>query len=114
MARYVYEHVIVLKLVDADTLIVDQDFGQNIWRRNTRIRLAHINAPELATEPGKAAKLYLWNLLTPWDPLPVITLETLKDRDDNYGRLLGVCITQAGVNLNEAMVASGHAVRYKS
>lgn len=113
MARYVYEHVIVLRIIDADTIMVDQDFGQNIWRRNTRIRLAHINAPELATPAGKVAAQYLHTLLAPWDPLPVITLETLKDRDDNYGRLLGVCITQAGVNLNEAMVASGHAVPYK-
>jgi endonuclease YncB( thermonuclease family) len=112
MARYVYEHVLVLRVIDADTLVIDQDFGQNIWRRNTRLRLAHINAPELPTEAGQAAAAYLTMLLSPWDVPPVVTLETLKDREDNYGRLLGVVITASGVNVNEAMVASGHAVPY--
>jgi len=73
-----------------------------------RIRLAYLNAPELVTAEGKIARDYLAALL---GPLPAsVTLVTIKDRTDNYGRYLGVLTTHAGIDVNQALLGSGHAV----
>lgn len=109
MTLYTYRAVID-RIIDADTVVVHIDLGFTVWMHDQHIRFAHINAPELKTEAGKAARTYLFSLL---GDLPVdVILQTLKDRQDNYGRYLGVFITAAGINLNEALVQAGHAVRY--
>jgi len=71
-----------------------------------------INAPELTTEAGKAARAHLIGLLG-WTPeaRPQVVVTTIKDRTEKYGRIL-VTIILAGRDINAAMVADGHAVRY--
>jgi endonuclease YncB( thermonuclease family) len=110
MSLYTYSAK-VQRLVDADTAIVDVDQGFGVWQHGLRIRFAHINAPELATAAGKLALAYLSGLLSTL-PAPV-TLQTIKDKQDHYGRYLGVFLTSAGLNLNEALVSAGHAVPYE-
>jgi endonuclease YncB( thermonuclease family) len=77
------------------------------WPRG--IRLYGLNAPEIDTARGKAAKQWLE------DALPkgrgAITLRTHLDRHDKYGGILGV-LWVAGRNINDAMVKAGHAVPY--
>ena len=104
---------LVQRVIDGDTVVVDIDVGFHVWLRAQHIRLAHINAPELPSAAGKAAVLHLLTLLGPWLTPPQVTLQTIKDRQDKYGRYLGVFVTSAGVNVNEAMVAAGHAVPYE-
>lgn len=104
---YTYS-ALVTRIVDADTVLLDCDCGFSLWWRGMRLRLAHLNAPELATPEGKIARDYLASLLGPL-PAPV-TLVTIKDRTDNYGRYLGVLTTHTGVDVNQALLDSGHAV----
>jgi len=104
---YTYS-AIVTRLVDADTVLIDLSLGFDLWHKNQRIRLALLNAPELGTPEGKVARDYLASLLGPL-PAPV-TMLSIKDRTDNYGRYLGILTSQAGVNVNQALLASGHAV----
>lgn len=110
MSFYTYKAV-VKRVIDGDTIVVDIDVGFHMWLRDQHIRLAHINAPELGTEAGRTAKIYLETLLEiPLIVNPMVRLETIKDRQDNYGRYLGVFLTVKDININQAMVAGGHAV----
>jgi len=91
-----------VQVVDGDTVRVD---------KNRFIRLAGINAPEIAHrdspgEPfGQESKQYLCSLIgagpVRWNPLG-------KDR---YGRVIAVVRSADGRDLNLAMVAAGWAYR---
>jgi micrococcal nuclease len=103
--------VVVHRVVDGDTLNLDLALGFDVWMQDQNIRLAHIDAPEMPSDAGKAAKAYLESLI---GPLPAkLVMASMKDAQDKYGRYLGVFLTPSGVNVNEAMVAAGHAVPYE-
>jgi len=107
MTLYTYS-ALVTRIVDADTVLLDISLGFDLWHKNQRIRLAYINAPELVTPEGKVARDYVAMLL---GPLPAtVTLVTIKDRTDNYGRYLGVLTTAQGVNVNQTLLDTGHAI----
>ncbi|MEN7972334.1 MAG: thermonuclease family protein [Verrucomicrobiota bacterium] len=102
----------VRSVYDGDTCRVDIDLGLGIWIRNEKLRLVRINAPEM-TGPdkarGTAARDFLRGLI---DGKEVI-VETLKDKRGKYGRYLAeIWIGQDGnwSNVNDALVAAGHAV----
>jgi endonuclease YncB( thermonuclease family) len=91
---------------DGDTLRVVVDLGMQISVR-TAFRLARINAPELNTKAGPAARDFLRSLW-PWGvSLPV---QTFIDPTDKYGRWLVEVTLPDGSNLSDRMVAAGHAV----
>lgn len=96
----------VLKVVDGDTVDLRVDLGFSIFTE-MRVRLYGINAPELNTQAGKDARAWLLNKL-----LPNITVRTIKDRQEKYGRYLAVLLDESGNSINEQMVAVGHAVPY--
>lgn len=101
----------VERIIDGDTLLVSIDLGLDIWLTKQRMRLAHLNAPELPTEAGRATVATVAQLL---GPLPAsVVLQTLKDKPDRYGRYLGVFVTEDGVNVNEYLVQGGWAVPYE-
>jgi micrococcal nuclease len=108
----------IVRLVDGDTVDVDIDLGMAITTRQ-RLRLFGINTPEVRgpeKESGHAATQHLADLLVEfrhegeWD----IVVQTYKDKKGKYGRyladLIGVEEDGNPVNLNERMVADGHAV----
>jgi len=108
----------IVRLVDGDTVILDVDMGISITVRVT-VRLFGINTPEVRGPEkvaGHAATQHLADLLVQfrhegdWD----IVVQTYKDKKGKFGRLLAVLIGDDGdgnpVNLNERMVADGHAV----
>jgi len=97
----------VLDVYDGDTLHVEVELGCDIDTRLT-IRLAGINAPELAVAAGPVARDFLKATLG----AGAITLRTIKDRREKYGRYLGILILPDGTNVNDLMVSSGHAVVY--
>ena len=70
-----------------------------------RIRLAHIDAPELSQPHGKEARKALADLI---GDKTVTVVVTGRDR---YGRLIAT-IDIAGTNANHYLVAAGHAWHY--
>lgn len=97
----------LIRVVDGDTIWVDLDLGLDI-HHSIDLRLAGINAPEMKTYEGKAARGALIELLNRAGPMVV---RTQKDKQEKYGRYLAVVI-MGEVNVNDAMVAGGHAVAY--
>lgn len=104
-----YEYIAtIIKIIDGDTVDVQIDLGLRLYHE-TRIRLYGINAPELNTPAGQAAKLRLIQLL----PIgSTITLQTHKDRREKYGRYLGTFIDSDSHDINQRMILEGHAVAY--
>ncbi len=105
----------VTAVYDGDTCTVDIDLGLSTWIRGEKIRLNRINAPEMtgADKPkGVAARDFLRSLVLDKD----IVLQTIKDEREKYGRYLGELWVEkdgAMLNVNDALVAAGHA-RYQS
>ena len=98
----------VVAIHDGDTLTAAIDCGFDIVFTQP-IRFYGINAPELTTQAGKDALAYLLTLINVGD---VVTLDTVKDRKEKYGRYLATIKRADGLNVNDAMVTSGHAVVY--
>ena len=108
-----YEYLAQLRrVVDGDTWILDVSLGFNIWARGQRIRAAGLNAPELSTQAGQDAKAWVLGWFAAHCPDGAMTVRTIRDRDDDYGRLLGTVIGADGACLNADLLASGHAVPY--
>jgi micrococcal nuclease len=107
----VYEYTARLtRIVDADTWILDIDLGMHVWMRGQRIRAASLNAPELSTSEGKTAKAWVEAWFAQHCPDGTVILRTSRDRNDNYGRLLGTVLGPDGACLNTDMLAAGVAV----
>lgn len=71
------------------------------------VRLEGINAPELNTAAGKAAKAYAETLLTPG-----MQVSLVARKKDKYGRFLARIVMPNGDDFSTAMIAAGHAVAY--
>jgi micrococcal nuclease len=118
---YIYKAELI-RVVDGDTvdLIIDLGFDTS---RKERFRLYGIDAPEMNTLAGKAAKAWLWEVLQPLEAIYVqtIQLET-KAKRDKYGRFLAVLYDDPGdvhtklppktlalESINAQMIEAGHA-----
>ena len=97
----------VLRVVDGDTVDVRVDLGFDV-RMDMRLRLLGINAPERYTERGPAATAHLLGMLAAAGL--TVTVRTEKDRKEKYGRYLATLLLPDGTNVNERMLADGHAV----
>jgi micrococcal nuclease len=109
----VYEYrARVRSVYDGDTIRADIDCGFGIWTANQSLRLLGIDAPELGKPGGKESRDYLRGLL------PVgtaVTIRTVKDETEKYGRLLATIWDRDGAygdSVNDFMVTSGHAKPY--
>ncbi len=103
----------VIGVYDGDTMTVDIDLGLHIWARDEKVRLARINAPELRgaeKEKGLAARDFLISKVMDKH----IIIETIKDREEKYGRYLAEIWLKDDSgqfqNINDLMVQNGHAV----
>lgn len=107
----------VLRVVDGDTLILLCDLGWHI-SYEARCRLIGVNAPEMDTDAGRAAKHWVIDKLGFGGPESVTgwTVEVLfiSHKLDKYGRPLGqVMVTsQQGdtYDLGLELLNAGHAV----
>lgn len=79
---YLYQAKI-LKVVDGDTLILLIDLGFDV-KKEQRVRLTQIDAPELKTPDGQEAFEYLLNIAANLDEIVIKT-----HKIDMYGRFLG-------------------------
>ena len=105
----------VVSVYDGDTCTADIDLGMGVWVRGEKRRLHRINTPEL-TGPEKSAGLLARDHLKSLIEGKPVLLQTIKDRREKYGRYLAeVWLEQpaaAPLNVNDALVAAGHA-RYQ-
>jgi endonuclease YncB( thermonuclease family) len=102
----------VLDIIDGDTLRAEVHLGCDVSIRMT-IRLYGINAPEMSTDEGKAAKAYVVEWISTNAPQGIFVLRTIKDHKEKYGRYLGLVVSNvAEETLNDALIRTGHAVKY--
>ena len=98
----------VLRTIDGDTCELDVDLGFSIHVRQ-HVRLLGINAPEHDTAEGKKAAAYLSGMI----PNGVeLTVETVRDKSEKYGRTLGKLVLKDGRVVNDEMVKAGLAKPY--
>lgn len=101
---------LVTNIVDGDTIDVSIDLGLRVSINSRRIRLYGINAPELrqpTLSEGQRSKAWLIRQLL----AKQVTLRTIKDGDDKFGRLLGD-VWMGTTNINRRMVELGLATPY--
>lgn len=100
----------VLSVHDGDTITCVLDLG---WRISytSSIRLYGINAPELSTPEGVAARDYVMSLLSPGDKVTVVSHKLLGNTE-KYGRVLASVMLSDGRDLSTLLLAGGYAVAY--
>jgi micrococcal nuclease len=119
---YIYKAELI-RVVDGDTVELMIDLGFDTSRKE-RFRLYGVDAPEMNTAEGKAAKAWLIGILGPYGAIYVqtIQLET-KAKRDKYGRFLAVLFDETSdmqasgptktrvcpSSINARMIAEGHA-----
>lgn len=108
----------ILRVVDGDTVDAEVDLGFDI-RFRMKLRLLGINAPEMRTPEGPLAKLHLEELLAAPQPIAStaslyapVTVRTVKDRQEKYGRYLATLLLVDGTEVNARMVVDGFAAVY--
>jgi len=97
----------VLKIYDGDTITVRVDLGFHTHTIQ-RLRLARINAWEVRGEErpaGLIARDWLRSQILGRD----VEVQTIKDATGKWGRYIAEVFTVDGANLNDALVANGHA-----
>jgi endonuclease YncB( thermonuclease family) len=99
----------VLRVVDGDTLWVRIYLRPGHWVKQ-KLRLRGLDAPELGTTEGKAAKRFTDGLVS---QAAAVVINTT--RADKYDRYLADVFLQRGsapeLFLNQALLDNGHAVR---
>lgn len=105
---WTYPRCRVLRVIDGDTVFADIDQGLST-HREIYVRLAHINAPELSEAQGSAARARLVELVAS-EPL---TVTTIRDRTEKYGRYLAVIVNSAGVDVGMQLLSEGLARPYE-
>ena len=99
--------VTINRIIDGDTVVARLDLGLGI-NITQNVRLVGIDAPELHTDEGKAARAWLCDRIL---YRPVLLDINSKNSHDKYGRLLAVILVDE-LNLNEDMIRLGYAVEY--
>lgn len=110
--------VVVVKIVDGDTVDVDIDLGFGVTLRDERVRIMGIDTPESRTKDkvedlfGEAAKERLKVLMK--DGGKLITTEDRKGEDmkGKFGRILGDFRIGDGRKVTDILIEEGHAVAY--
>ena len=110
--------VVVIKVVDGDTVDVDIDLGFGVCLKDERVRIMGIDTPESRTSDrvedlfGEAAKARLKELMKHGGKL--ITTEDRKGEDmkGKFGRILGDFRVADGRKVTEILIEEGHAVAY--
>jgi micrococcal nuclease len=109
-----YEYpVTLLEIHDGDTFKVDIDLGLRIHCVD-KIRLAHVDAPELMTIPGVQAKMFVVQELS-----DLIEAKIFTTRQEKYGRWLAEFRyrvkrePESWRDLGSVLLRAGHAVKYR-
>jgi endonuclease YncB( thermonuclease family) len=100
----------LVRIVDGDTIVCELDLGWNIHLTGT-IRLLGINAPEMRTPEGVAARDFLATQVAPGDPVVVVSTRLLGNTE-KYGRCLASVRLASGADISTTMLSTGHAISY--
>lgn len=103
---------VVTSVYDGDTCTADIDLGFGVWIHKEKLRLHRINAPEItgsSRSKGIESKEFLASQIAG----KTITLETIKDKKEKYGRFLAeIWIEDKSgkrINVNDMVVEKGYA-----
>ncbi len=104
--NYIYRGICA-RVVDGDTYVIDVDLGYTA-HVHVRIRLRDIDVYERSTDQGKAAIVYLRELLTPLGkpPMPLI-IQSYKDARSFERWVADIWLTN-GESLAETLRKLGH------
>ena len=110
--------VVVVKVVDGDTIDVDIDLGFGVCLKDERVRIMGIDTPESRTRDkvedlfGEAAKSRLKEIMK--DGGKLITTENKhgEDMKGKFGRILGDFRAPDGRKVTDILIEEGHAVAY--
>lgn len=103
---YTYRAVITHQ-VDGDTVGATLDLGLRL-SAEVPVRLYGINCPEHDTPAGKAAAAFTADWCARHSDIVIVT----QKNPEKYGRWLGTLVAADGENLNDELVAAGHALAY--
>jgi len=113
--------VVVIKVVDGDTVDVDIDLGFGVCLKDERVRIMGIDTPESRTRDrvedlfGEAAKARLKQLMKHGGKLITTEDKSGEDMKGKFGRILGdfkVEYNGEMKRVTEIMEAEGHCVPY--
>ncbi len=113
MAHALYKYAATVTDVrDGDSITCDIDLGFGLWYKNTKIRMARINAPELlTTDPaGHASRDELRNLVAANQNR--VVLGTSSGAKDKYGRIVAEVYLADGTRVNDYMLQRNLATPY--
>lgn len=102
----------VVGIHDADTYTLDIDLGLEVFLHGQKLRLAHCNAPELATPAGVAARNWVVARMPIGTQVTIDTIHAEGDKE-KFGRWLMVVTLPDGTDLATALIAAGQAVPYE-
>lgn len=112
-----YEYKVnVVRVIDGDTIVVDIDLGFEMWLRNQSVRLFGINTPEVRTRDEVAKKVGIFvkgeveRLVS--ESNNELTVTTVFDKNDKFGRILGIFKTNTNIVLNDYLLNERYAVKY--
>lgn len=102
----------IVSVYDGDTCTVDIDLGLHTWISGEKLRLNRINAPEVTGKErpeGLKSRDFLRSKIEGKE----ILLETIKDKQEKYGRYLAEIWLEEKkgnfININDLMVGEGFA-----
>jgi micrococcal nuclease len=110
--------VVVVKVVDGDTVDVDIDLGFGVCLKDERVRIMGIDTPESRTRDdveklfGLAAKNRLYSLLEKDAKLITTEDKSGEDMKGKFGRILGDFRAADGRLVTQIMIDEGHCVPY--
>lgn len=93
----------LVRVIDGDTVVLDLDLGFYQWRLGRSYRLARINAPEMSTPEGVAARDGLVAHLT-----AVTSFMVATSKADSFDRWI-VELYADGASVSDWLVANGLA-----
>jgi len=102
----------IVKIIDGDTFDCVLDLGFDVLLE-ARVRMMGIDTPESRTR-DKEEKVYgllAKNWLKKHIDKDIIITTHVNNEKGKFGRILGT-VWKDGVNINEQMIAEGHAVSY--
>lgn len=108
----------ITRVVDADTFDAILDLGWHI-SYHAKIRLAGVNAPEMNTPEGRAARNWALDVLGLTGPTITAPVQVISRSLDKYGRVLADVhfdldpVGQGRRHYNGELLAAGHAVVMK-
>jgi len=109
---YEYKVKEVVKIYDGDTITVILDLGFGITKKEI-IRLYGINTPEIRgieRAEGLKSRKRLVELI---EENPDFYIQTIKDKNGKYGRLLGILkIPEKTTSINKTLINEGFAKPY--